>query len=43
MVYSLTEAMNWFLSHHAGSVICVKGEEQKACDCYPDAEAFYNT
>jgi hypothetical protein len=41
MVYSLSEAMNWFLSNSSGTVICVKGEEQKECSCYPDAEAFY--
>ena len=42
MVYSLSEAMEWFLSHSSGIVICVKGQEQKECSCYNDAVSFYN-
>lgn len=41
MVYSLLEAMEWFLSHSSGTVICIKDDEQKECNCYNDAVAFY--
>lgn len=40
-VFSLDEARDWFLSHSSGSVMCVKGDEQRECNCYPDAKAFY--
>lgn len=43
MVYSLSQAMNWFLSHSSGTVICVKGEKQKECASYPEAKAFYES
>jgi len=40
-VYSLEEAMQWFLSHSTGSVMCRDGEREQVCNCYPDAKAFY--
>ncbi|MES2592381.1 MAG: hypothetical protein V4608_10880 [Bacteroidota bacterium] len=41
MVHTLTEAMHWFISHSSGSVICNKGDEQKECFSYLEAEDFY--
>ena len=41
-VYSLSEAMKFFMSNSAGSIVCVKDGTEKVCDCYPDAEQFYN-
>ena len=39
-VYTLEEAMRWFMSHVSGSVICVKDNEEREVNCYPDAVNF---
>lgn len=41
MVYSLGEAMNWFLENSIGSVICVKDGVQIECKTYAEASLFY--
>lgn len=41
-VYSLQEAMDWFLSHSEGSVLCCNGFDDCVCNSYPEAEKFYN-
>lgn len=41
-VYSASEAQNWFLSNHTGSLTCICGVEQKICLSYPEAETFFN-
>ena len=38
---SLEEARSFFLSNSSGSIICKKNDQEKECDCYPDAEEFY--
>lgn len=40
-VYSLDEAMSWFLSHSSGFVTCVKGIKKKMCSSYTEAKIFY--
>lgn len=42
-VNSLEEARDWFLENSSGNVMCVKGAEQRECNCYPDAKAFYES
>jgi len=42
-VYSIQEAMNWFLAHSSGSVICVRDGQEQVCTSYPEAEAFYKS
>lgn len=40
--YSIEEAMNFFLNNSSGSVTCIKNEDKKVCNCYPDAVEFFN-
>lgn len=42
-VNSLSEAMDFFLANHSGTVICLSadGLKEKECASYPEAEAFY--
>ncbi|MCG6387557.1 hypothetical protein K6U51_12220 [Vibrio fluvialis] len=41
-VSTLPEAMEFFLSEHAGSVTCIDAAgNEKECSCYPEAAAFY--
>lgn len=42
VVFTLEEAMEWFLENRAQSVICSDGLRQKECTTYPEAEEFYN-
>lgn len=41
-VYNLDEAMNFFLKNSSGTCICVKDGIEKECNCYPDAQEFFN-
>ena len=41
IVRTIEEAMGFFLSNSSGSVICKKGNEEKECDCFPDAKEFF--
>lgn len=41
-VYSKEEAMQFFLSNHSDSVICVKNGKEKEVSAYPDAERFFD-
>jgi hypothetical protein len=42
MVYSIDEAMEWFLSHSSGTVLCVRKDgQQKECSSFPEARAFF--
>ena len=43
-VNTIDEALMWFYRHHSGNVICVhdKTGKELECDCYPQAEEFYN-
>lgn len=40
-VESLSDAMNFFLENSSGSVICVKGDEEKECRSFPEAKKFF--
>lgn len=40
-VYSDSEAMQWFLENHSGSVICVSGDVEKTVNCYGEANKFF--
>ena len=42
-IYSLDDAMLWFLKHHTGSIICVNENRavEKKCVSYAEAEDFY--
>lgn len=42
-VYNLKEAMIFFLENSSGSIICVKGNQEKKCTSYPEAEEFFNS
>jgi uncharacterized membrane protein YgcG len=42
-VRSLDEAREWFINHRRGSVNCIDGARQKACDSYKEAESFFNS
>lgn len=41
-INNLQEATSWFLGHSSGSVVCVKGLQEKTCSTYPEAELFYS-
>lgn len=39
---TLEEALEFFLTHSSGNIMCEKENgEQKECNCYPDAKAFF--
>ena len=40
-VYTLQEALEWFLENHSGNVICVKDGKEKEVWSYRQAENFY--
>ena len=40
-MYSLDEAMQWFLNNNTGSVICVKNGIEKECFSFVGAKNFY--
>jgi hypothetical protein len=45
-VYTLDEAMQWFLENSTGTVMCVKkdgagSDAGKECSSYADAKSFY--
>ncbi len=42
-VYSLEEAMNWFLNNSSGNITCVRKDgESQECSSYPEAKKFYS-
>lgn len=40
-VFSLEEARAFFMRNREDSVKCVDGDREQECECYPEAEAFY--
>lgn len=40
-VFSLSDAMNWFLENSSGSIVCVKNVEKCECNSYPEAKSFF--
>jgi len=41
-VYSLNEAMQWFLENASGSIVCVRFDgTEKECISYLEATTFY--
>ena len=40
-VYSLASAMQWFLEHTEGSLLCIKEHKEYICESYTDAVEFY--
>lgn len=44
-VFSLQQAMEWFLEHCEGRLLCVdvdpKGNREKECNSYIEAKQFY--
>lgn len=41
-VYSVSEAMEWFLENHSGSVICVKHGVEKEVSSFGAAKKFFD-
>lgn len=42
-IFSLDDAMNWFLKNSTGSIICVKDGEKQTCNDYPEARKFFES
>jgi hypothetical protein len=41
-VHSVEEAMDWFLNHAYGAVICIRSDgEEKECKSFPEAKRFF--
>ena len=40
-VYSLAEAIDWFLNNATGSLICVRGGDEQVCHTADEAKEFY--
>jgi len=44
IVFSIEEALEWFLDHHAGGVLCRKENgKEKICYSYAEAKTFFET
>ncbi len=37
---NLEVAMNFFLENSEGSIICINGNKEKECKCFPEAKEF---
>ena len=42
-VYSLNEAMRFFLENSSGNCVCIKDGVEFVAECYPEAKEFFNT
>lgn len=40
-VYCLADARDFFLQNSEGSVRCIKGDETKICNTFPEAAEWY--